>query len=199
VADALTGTVSPGGRLPVNYPRHSGQIPTFYAHKISGGRSHWKGEYVDMSNAPLYPFGHGLSYSTFDIVVEEEARGALGPDDSVTVVVRVSNTGPVRADEVVQLYSRDPVASITRPVLELQAFARVTVEPGASTTITCTVPVAALGFSGPDLAYVVEPGAVEFFVGRSSADLLPAGTVTVVGDELVATTRIAGRAVVSGN
>ena len=123
VAEALAGARSPGGKLPVTYPRSSGQIPTFYGHKASGGRSHWKGAYVDLSNEPMYPFGHGLSYSRFDVVLDTSARWTVNVDDVVDVVAKVRNAGAVRSDEVVQLYSRDPIASITRPVLELQGFA----------------------------------------------------------------------------
>ncbi|MAT06831.1 MAG: beta-glucosidase [Acidimicrobiaceae bacterium] len=196
IAEALTGEVSPGGRLPVSYPRGSGQVPVFYSHKVSGGRSHWKGEYVDMSNEPLYPFGHGLSYSTFDLVPQpldgpEVAVGAI-----VTVAVEVHNTGDRTADEVVQLYSRDPVAPITRPVLELQDFVRVTLEPGAAATVRFELPVAALGYTGVDMTYVVDPGDIELFVGRSSAELVPAGHLTVVGTEPMSTRRSTGRATV---
>lgn len=200
IADALAGAYSPGGRLPVNYPRHSGQIPTFFAHKVSGGRSHWKGEYVDMSNEPLYAFGHGLGYAEFDLSVDTLANGIVTTDDSVRISVSVTNRGDRRADEVVQLYSRDPVASITRPVLELQGFARVTLDAGASARVEFGIPVAALGFTGRDMAYVVEPGDIEFFVGRSSADLQSAGRVTVAGQHPVAVRRaVPGAATVLSN
>jgi beta-glucosidase len=200
IAGALVGEFSPGGRLPVNYPRHSGQIPTYYAHKVSGGRSHWKGEYVDMSNEPLYRFGHGLGYSEFEIVVETVAGDVVTVDDSVRVSASVTNRGDRVADEVVQLYTRDPVASITRPVLELQGFARLTLDPGASAGVVFDVPVAALGFTGRDMTYVVEPGDIELFVGRSSADLLSAGYVTVAGDKPVTVRRlVAGDATVTVN
>jgi beta-glucosidase len=200
IAGALVGEFSPGGRLPVNYPRHSGQIPTYYAHKVSGGRSHWKGEYVDMSNEPLYRFGHGLGYSDFEIAVDVVTGDVVTVDDSVRVSASVTNRGDRVADEVVQLYTRDPVASITRPVLELQGFARLTLDPGASAGVVFDVPVAALGFTGRDMTYVVEPGDIELFVGRSSADLLSAGYVTVAGDKPVTVRRlVAGDATVTVN
>ncbi|HEX2783152.1 MAG TPA: glycoside hydrolase family 3 C-terminal domain-containing protein, partial [Ilumatobacteraceae bacterium] len=189
IADVLTGTASPGGKLPVSYPRTSGQIPIFYAHKVSGGRSHWKGTYVDESNEPLYPFGHGLGYSTFTIAPGGSTPSSVALDDTVDVSARVSNTGERTADEVVQLYVRDPMASITRPVLELIGFARLTLEAGASARVTFRVPVAALGFSGRELAYIVEPGDIEFFVGSSSSDLASAGTVAVTGDKPMSTVR----------
>jgi beta-glucosidase len=196
IAEALSGAISPGGRLPVSYPRSSGQIPVFYAHKVSGGRSHWKGRYVDLSNEPLYPFGHGLSYSTFDIAPEPLDRTEVGVDDHVTVTVQVRNTGGRTADEVVQLYTRDPVAQITRPVLELQDFARVTLDAGESTSVRFEVPVGALGHTGVDMAYVVEPGDIELFVGRSSDELVPVGHVTVLGAGPAHTRRTHGRATI---
>ena len=200
IAGALVGDFSPGGRLAVNYPRHSGQIPTFYAHKVSGGRSHWKGEYVDMTNEPLYRFGHGLSYAEFEITVDPLDGHVVTVDDTVRVTASVTNDGDRVADEVVQLYSRDPVASITRPVLELQGFARVTLAPGASARVDFDVPVASLGFTGREMIYVVEPGDIDFFVGRSSAELQPAGHVAIAGDKPVTVRRVvAGDATVTLN
>lgn len=189
IVDVLTGAVSPGGKLPITYPRSSGQIPIYYAHKVSGGRSHWKGSYVDESNEPLYPFGHGLGYSSFTLAAEAAMSTTVGVDDTVQVDVTVTNTGGRVADEVVQLYARDPIASITRPVRELVGFARVTLDQGAVARLRFDVPVAALGFAGRDLQYVIEPGDVEFFVGLSSADLQPAGRATITGDKAVPVVR----------
>ncbi len=93
IVDVLTGAASPGGKLPISYPRSSGQIPIFYGHKVSGGRSHWKGAYVDESNEPLYPFGHGLGYSTFTIATEGAAPPSVALDDTVEVSALVTNTG----------------------------------------------------------------------------------------------------------
>jgi beta-glucosidase len=189
IVDVLTGEASPGGKLPVTYPRTSGQIPIFYGHKVSGGRSHWKGAYVDESNEPLYPFGHGLGYSTFTIVAEGISPPSAALDDTVEVSALVTNTGDRRADEVVQLYARDPMASVTRPLRELVGFARITLVAGASAHVTFQVPVSALGFAGRDLTYVVEPGDIEFFVGSSSSELSPAGTVAITGDKPMPTVR----------
>jgi beta-glucosidase len=180
IADALLGQVNPGGKLPISFPRTAGQIPVFYGHKVSGGRSHWKGDYVDSPSAPLYPFGYGLSYTTFalsDAVVED---AAVLPTESVTITVSVTNTGPVAGDEVVQLYSRSPRASVTQPVLALRAFLRVPLAAGETQTVRFTVPAAQLGFHGLDLAYVVEPGIVEFLVGASADSLILAGAVELL-------------------
>jgi beta-glucosidase len=179
LADVLVGEASPGGKLPVSFPRSAGQIPVFYGHKISGGRSHWRGDYVDGPAAPLYPFGHGLSYTRFELAAAVR-QSEVTWDEAIEVDVDVSNVGGRAGDEVVQLYVRDPHASVTRPVLELKAFARVELAPGESRRVTFDVPVARLGFTGRDLEHVVEPGLVELFVGASSADLVAAGSATVV-------------------
>ena len=190
IADALTGAISPGGKLPVTYPRSSGQIPIFYAHKVSGGRSHWKGAYVDLSNEPLYPFGHGLSYSSFAIepLVVEDRHAVAG--DVVDVVAMVTNTGSCRADEVVQLYATDPVASVTRPVIELVGFARVTLDVGESARLVFELAVDSLGFTGLDHVYAVEPGRIDLSIGSSSADRKPAGSIVIDGDARTVVDRV---------
>ncbi|HZQ81954.1 MAG TPA: glycoside hydrolase family 3 N-terminal domain-containing protein [Gaiellaceae bacterium] len=182
IADAIVGASSPGGKLPITFPRSAGQIPTYYAHKVSGGRSHWKGDYVDSSARPLYAFGHGLSYTTFALSAATVETPTVGWNDSIAVSARVSNTGERAGDEVVQLYVRDPVATITRPVLELKSFVRVELAPGESRTVRFSVPVGQLGFHDRSLAYAVEPGDFEFYVGTSSVDLLGAGSATVVAE-----------------
>ncbi|HZM38401.1 MAG TPA: glycoside hydrolase family 3 N-terminal domain-containing protein, partial [Acidimicrobiales bacterium] len=117
VAEVLAGDAAPGGKLPISYPHSAGQIPVYYGHKISGGRSHWKGDYVDAPSAPLYPFGHGLGYTTFALSGAALARTEVSWHDPITTTVTLTNTGTRAGDEVVQLYARDPVASVTRPVL----------------------------------------------------------------------------------
>jgi beta-glucosidase len=154
----------------------------FYGHKISGGRSHWKGDYVDGPAAPLHPFGYGLSYTSFALSAPTVRRADVSWAETITVDVTVSNTGDCAGDEVVQLYVRDPRASVTRPVLELKNFVRVELDAGASRRVTFDVPVGQLGFHGVDLDYVVEAGVIELFVGTSSVDLVSAGSVTIVAD-----------------
>ncbi|MDF2733318.1 MAG: beta-glucosidase, partial [Desertimonas sp.] len=182
VADVLVGVANPGGKLPITYPRSSGQIPTYYGHKLSGGRSHWKGDYVDSPAAPLYPFGHGSSYTTFMLSDAVTADRDVSWNGVITTSVTVTNTGDRDGDEVVQLYVRDPAASVTRPVLELKGFVRVGLAAGDSRRVTFGTPVGQLGFHDRDLAYVVEPGTIDVFVGTSCVDLVEAGTVTVVAD-----------------
>jgi beta-glucosidase len=180
IADALTGERAPGGKLPISFPRSAGHVPVFYGHKTSGGRSHWKGDYVDGPVTPLYPFGHGLSYTTFALSDAAVASPEASWRESVVVSVAVTNTGDRRGDEVVQLYARRRRASVTRPVLELKGFKRVAVEPGQRRTVTFEVPAGQLGFYDHDMEFVVEPGEVELLVGQSSADLVKAGSVTIV-------------------
>jgi beta-glucosidase len=182
VAEVLAGDESPGGKLPISYPRSAGQVPVYYGHKVSGGRSHWKGDYVDSPTAPLHPFGHGLSYTSF--ALSDAATGPAEPSwhDAVTTTVTVTNTGGRAGDEVVQLYVRDPAATVTRPVLELASFVRVPLAPGESRAVTFETPVGQLGFYDRGLAYTVEPGRIDVFVGTSSTDLVEAGSVTVVAD-----------------
>ena len=179
VVDALIGALNPGGKLPISYPRSVGQLPVFYAHKISGGRSHWKGDYVDSPASPLYAFGHGLSYTRFELSEVATSASLVGPDASIEVTARITNTGDRAGDEVVQLYVRDPEASLTRPLLELKSFARVELEPGESKVLTFDVPVGQLGFHDRSLQYTVEPGVFELFVGTASDALVDAGAVTL--------------------
>jgi beta-glucosidase len=179
IADVLTGEANPGGKLPITFPRHSGQVPVFYAHKVSGGRSHWKGDYVDSPAAPLYPFGFGLSYTSFEIDPLAVTPAEVTAEGAVEVSATITNTGDRAGDEVVQLYTRDIDATVTRPVLELKGFCRVTVPAGESRTVTFELPVGQVGFHGRDLGYLVEPGVIEVFVGRSSTDVVAAGAFTI--------------------
>jgi beta-glucosidase len=193
VAETLFGDESPGGKLPISFPRSAAQIPVYYGHKASGGRSHWKGPYVDMPTTPLFAFGHGLSYTQFayaDLRIEPAEVAAGG---RVTVSLELRNVGQRRGDEVVQLYLRDPVASVTRPVQELKGFVRTTLEPGEARRVAFELPVELLAFYDRDMVLVVEPGVVEVGVGASSADVRLAGSFTITG----ATTAVARKAFAS--
>jgi len=181
IADVLFGDADPGGRLPITMPRAVGQIPTFHGHKPSGARSNWHGDYADGPVAPLFPFGHGLSYGRFvyaDLAVTPETPG---PRDTVTIRATVANAGAHAGEEVVQLYLRDEVASMTRPVRELRGFVRVALAPGARATVTFEVAVAQLAFLDQTMRWVVEPGEVSVMVGASSADVRLRGRFAVAG------------------
>ncbi len=184
LARVLFGDVSPGGKLPVTFPRATGQIPIYYNHKQSGrpGRSdvRWSSKYLDVAIGPLFPFGHGLSYATFRYEASRLSHTAIDAGQSFDLSLRVSNTGRRTADEVVQLYARDVVASITRPVKELIGFRRVTLAPGQSVEVVFHVPAAALGFyRGQE--HVVEAGKTELMIGSSSADIRWQGQVEITG------------------
>lgn len=190
IVEVLFGDASPGGKLPVTVPRHVGQVPLYYGHKPSGGRSQWHQDYVDGSHRPLWPFGHGLSYSRFELSALRVA-GRVPIDGELLVSVDVANIGDRAADEVVQLYVRDRHASVTRPVKELRGFARVALEPGERRTVRFTLAIEQLAFSGVDGQLVVEPGQHQVMVGTSAVDLPLSAEFEVVGDvrELSARTR----------
>lgn len=179
IAEILTGETNPSGKLPVSYPRSVGQVPVVYRHKVSGGRSHWKGAYVDSPTRPRHPFGHGLTYTRFSIDDAAVMPGAVPVGGSATVTAQVTNRGDRPGEEVLQLYVRDPAASVTRPVLELKGFVRVPARPGQTRTVTFDLPTGMLGLYDHALDYVVEPGVIEVHVGFSAGDLVPAGTFEI--------------------
>jgi beta-glucosidase len=183
IADVLFGDVNPGGKLPITFPRSAGQIPIFYGHKPSGGRSHWKVDYVETSSKPLYPFGYGLSYTTFRFGNLRIEPGAVQAGEEVTVQVEVTNTGERAGDEVVQLYTHQQVPLITRPVKELKGFMRVTLEPHQTKTIVFQLPVNQLGFYDLEQRFVVEPGTVEVMIGSSSQDIRCVGSFEIPGEK----------------
>jgi beta-glucosidase len=182
VADALFGDVNPGGKLPVTVPRHVGQVPIYYAHKPSGGHSNWRDEYVDGSHLPLWPFGFGLSYTSFELRGLTLDRSTIGPTDEVSITVEVGNTGDRDGDEVVQLYARDVVASVTRPVRQLCGFRRVHLAPGEWRRVTFDLAAEQLAFTGRDGHLRVEPGRIQLAVGTSSADIACEAEVEIVGE-----------------
>jgi beta-glucosidase len=166
LADILFGDANPGGKLPLTIARSSAQLPLFYNQKPSAHRG-----YLFDSAEPLFPFGFGLSYTTFEISPPHLSAARIKADQSVTVSVEVRNTGKVAGDEVVQLYLRDLVSSVTRPVKELKGFRRVTLAPGESTTVQFTLDREAFALWNQQMQRVVEPGAFEIMVGPNSVDL----------------------------
>jgi beta-glucosidase len=173
VADVLFGDVNPSGKLPVTFPRTTGQLPLYYNHKNTGRppseQERFTSKYLDVPWTPQYAFGHGLSYTTFAYRNLRLSADRIPLGDSITVSVEVSNTGDRAGDEVVQLYVRDEVGSVTRPVKELRGFERVSLTPGASATVTFTLGPAELAFYGQDMQRIVEPGFFTVHVGTSSA------------------------------
>jgi beta-glucosidase len=166
-ADALFGDVNPGGRLPITFPRSVGQIPAYYNHKPSARRG-----YLFTSKEPLFPFGHGLSYTTFRYDKLSVSPARIEPDGKATVSVDVTDTGPLAGDEVVQLYVHDLVSErVTRPVKELKGFKRITLQPGETRTVTFEVGFEQLSFLNEKMERVVEPGEFEIMVGTSSAEV----------------------------
>jgi beta-glucosidase len=182
VADVLFGAYNPGGKLPMTFPRGVGQVPIYYGHKPSGGRSHWKGDYVELSSRPLFPFGHGLSYTRFEFANLHIDPARVSPGGQVTIAGDIRNVGSMAGDEVVQLYIRDATASVTRPVQELKGFQRVSLEPGEQVTVSFGLAMSALGFYNRDMDFVVEPGAIEVLVGSSSADIHLKGAFVIEGE-----------------
>ncbi len=169
ITDLLTGRVSPSGRTPITWPRALGQVPIFFGER-PGGRpavadQHFTSKYLDVSNAPLYPFGHGLSYGCFKLSNLRASPGTVTQDQRIDVRVDVANTGKAAAEETVFLFVHDPLASVTRPLLELKGFGKITLQAGATGTVELSLAAADLRFLGADLMPVFEPGEVEILVG----------------------------------
>ncbi len=181
IADVLFGDVNPGGKLPITFPRSVGQVPIYYGHRPSGGRSHWKVDYVETSVRPLYPFGYGLSYTRFEFGRLRIEPAAVRVGDEVTIQVDVTNVGDRAGDEVVQLYTHQDVPLVTRPVKELKGFKRVTVQPQQTQTVTFRLAVNQLGFYDRERRFVVEPGRVEVMIGSSSEDIRCTGSFDIQG------------------
>ncbi|UCC17077.1 MAG: glycoside hydrolase family 3 C-terminal domain-containing protein [Dehalococcoidales bacterium] len=180
VADVLFGDYNPGGRLPMSFPEKEGQIPVYYAHKPSGGRSSQWEDYVDGSSKPLFPFGYGLSYTTFGYSNLKISPVKISADGEVTVKVDVKNTGKIAGDEVVQLYINDIIATVPRPVKELKAFKRVNLKPDEAKNVELTVKAESLSFYNLDMKRVVEPGVFKVMIGSSSDNILLEGEFEVI-------------------
>ncbi|GAA0958159.1 hypothetical protein GCM10009550_46350 [Actinocorallia libanotica] len=180
VAAALFGTADPGGRLPASFPRHLGQVPIYHGHRHGSGYDHPTGDtyaYVDLDDqSPLFAFGHGLSYTAFELrhAGEAEAR-----DGMLRAPVRVSNTGRRDGETVVQLYARDEYAGVVRPVRQLLQFQRVALAAGESADLVLEAPVERLCHTLPDGRRGLEAGDVTLLAGFSSADIRCTATVPV--------------------
>lgn len=184
IVSALFGDLNPGGKLSVSIARSVGQVPIFYNYKPSGMRSNIYGDYVNESVQPLFPFGHGLSYTQFEYSNLELDRAHAGLGENVRVSLEVQNVGKVAGDEVVQLYTRDEFAAFPRPVKELRGFARLNLLPGEKKTISFDLPVNMLAYYGKDLELALEPGAVRVMLGSSSEDIRLESAFEVKGEGL---------------
>jgi beta-glucosidase len=171
VADVLFGDYNPGGKLPITVPRSVGQLPDYYYQKPSAKR-----EYLGSTVLPLFPFGWGLSYSTFTYANLKATPDTIDPKGTAKISVDVTNTSGVRGDEVVQLYIRQEVSSVTRPVKELRGFQRISLEPGETRTVEFMLGPDELSYWNREMQRVVEPGPFTIMVGGNSVEL----TVTKV-------------------
>jgi len=175
IADILFGDYTPSGKLPVSFPRHVGQLPLYYNHKNTGRPNpqpivFWS-HYTDEENSPLFPFGFGLSYTTFEYSDIRLNHSELTTVGEIRAMVTVTNTGKRRGAEVVQLYIRDPVASATRPVLELKGFQKIELDPGESRKVEFKLTARDLAFYTPRGRWESEPGAFKVYIGPNSANL----------------------------
>jgi len=175
VADVLAGAVDPGGKLPIAFPQSVGQLPLSYRHLPTGRGD----DYRDASGKPLFPFGHGLSYTSFEYQDLAVVPATIEPGDSVSVSFRVRNVGSRGGDEVAQVYLRDELASVARPLAQLVGAERLRLRAGESREVRMTIGASALALLGPDLRQVVEPGRFRITVGSSSADLRLEGRIEV--------------------
>jgi len=178
IADVLFGDVNPGGKLPVTFPRAVGQSPIYYNQKTTGRPptdQKYTSKYLDVPVTPLYPFGHGLSYTQFRLSGLRLSAPRIAADGKLEVSVEVENAGRREGDEVVQLYVHDVAASVARPVRELKGFERVTLRPGERRRVSFTLGPEHLGFYDRQMRFRVEPGAFKVFVGNSSVGGLEAG------------------------
>jgi hypothetical protein len=179
IAGVLSGRVNPSGKLPVQIPREPGAQPGTYLHPPLGGHSEGVS---NLDPTPAYPFGHGLSYTHYEYADFALSADAIATDGEVEASITVRNAGERAGAEVVQLYLADPVASLTRPVIQLAGFARVPLEPGAAARVSFRVHADRTAFTGVELERIVEPGDIELLVGASSADIRARGSVTLTGD-----------------
>ncbi len=175
IAKVLFGDYNPSGKLPVTFPRTVGQVPIYYNHKNTGRpgdlKNHYTSKYLDLPLTPLYPFGFGLSYTTFEYNDFKLSTNKITNEDSIIVSVKVKNTGNYDGEEVVQLYVQDLVGSVTRPVKELKGFEKIMLKRGEEKTVDFTIHEKDLRFTAADMKFKSEPGLFKVFVGTNSVDL----------------------------
>ncbi len=182
LADVIFGDFNPGGKLPITFPAKVGQIPIYYRHKPSAQRSHRWTDYVDSAAQPLFPFGHGLSYTKFKYSGLKISPKEVSIAGKVKISVEVKNAGSVKGEEVVQLYIHDRLASVTRPVKELKGFKRIALEAGKKQHVQFELSTDLLAFYDSEMKLVVEPGEFEVMIGNSSEDIRLTGKFYVISD-----------------
>ena len=175
IGDVLYGDYNPSAKLTMTFPRSVGQVPIFYNQKNTGRpydpNSKWNTRYLDIPNSPQYPFGFGLSYTTFAYDTLQISGTSFSMKDTITATVRVTNTGKMAGEEIVQLYVRDLVGSVTRPVKELKGFEKIKLAPGESKNVTFKLTSADLAFHTADMTFKAEPGAFWLMAGPDSERL----------------------------
>jgi beta-xylosidase len=185
IADAIFGVTNPSGKLLITIPRHVGQVPIHHGQRNGSGYRRTTADihkgYLDMPSTPLFPFGHGLSYTTFGYGPLQLERDTVDVRAELRLSLTVTNTGTRRGTEIVQLYAADTATGVTLPAQQLIGFARVELEPGASKTIAFAVPISLLAYTGLSGELVMEPGPVELSAGSSSSDIRSSATLTVTG------------------
>ena len=175
VADVLFGDYNPAGRLPITFPVFEGQLPLVYNHKPTGRGD----DYNNLTGQPLFPFGYGLSYTTFEYVDMQIEKNSISASDSTEVRCKITNTGKRAGDEVVQLYIRDELASVARPVTELKGFQRIHLYSGETKEVSFRINPEMLSMLDINLKKVVEPGDFRIMIGASSKDIRLRGILTV--------------------
>jgi beta-glucosidase len=186
LADALFGVTNPAGKLPMTLPRHVGQVPIHHGQRWGSGYRRSEADihkgYLDLPATPLYPFGHGLSYTTFEYGALQLENDSVDISGEVRASLTVSNTGDRAGTEIVQLYAADTATAVTLPAQQLVGFARVELEPGVTKTVEFALPLSVLAYTGSTGEVVVEPGPIELGAGSSSDDIRSTATVDVTGD-----------------
>ncbi|MDP4186236.1 MAG: fibronectin type III-like domain-contianing protein, partial [Bacteroidota bacterium] len=178
VAEVLYGKYSPAGRLPITFPVHEGQLPLYYNHKPTGRGD----DYTNLTGQPMYPFGFGLSYTTFAYSDLKFDKSVIGKNEKTAIHFKVKNTGNRNGDEVVQLYIRDVLASVARPLIELKGFKRISLKAGEEKEVSFDITPEMLSMLDVNLKKVVEPGDFRIMIGASSKDIRLRGFVTVKQD-----------------
>jgi beta-glucosidase len=175
IADVLFGDYNPAGKLTMTFPRNIGQVPIFYNSKNTGRpidtvhpEEKYKSRYLDCSNTPLYPFGYGLSYTTFKYSGIRLSKSAFEHNDQISASVEITNTGNNDGEEVAQLYIRELVGEVTRPVKELKGFQKIMIKKGETKTVMFSIPTSELSYYHQDMSYTWDAGKFELFVGTNS-------------------------------